>query len=75
MVWLTVFSIVKAVLAPPLFDEAASLSGIAVAHSTFNILCTMLLLPMSSLLEKLAYKLVSEAKTPDTVTAQKQQSC
>lgn len=68
MVWLTVFSIVKAVLAPPLFDEAASLSGIAVAHSTFNILCTMLLLPMSSLLEKLAYKLVPEAKTPDTVT-------
>lgn len=68
IVWLTTFSIVKAVFAPALFDEAASLSGIAVAHSSFNILCTMLLLPMSGLLEKLAYKLVPEAKTPDTVT-------
>lgn len=68
IVWLTTFSIVKAVFAPALFDEAASLSGIAVAHSSFNILCTMLLLPLSGMLEKLAYKLVPEAKTPDTVT-------
>ena len=68
IVWLTTFSIVKSVFAPALFDEATSLSGIAVAHSSFNILCTMLLLPMSGLLEKLAYKLVPEAKTPDTVT-------
>lgn len=67
IVWLTTFCIVKAVFAPALFDEAASLSGIAVAHSSFNILCTILLLPMSGLLEKLAYKLVPEAKTPDTV--------
>ena len=67
IVWLTTFCIVKAVFAPALFDEAASLSGIAVAHSSFNILCTILLMPMSGLLEKLAYKLVPEAKTPDTV--------
>ncbi len=67
IVWLTVFSIVKAVFAPVLFDEAASLSGIAVAHSAFNILCTLLLLPMSGLLEKLAYRLVPESRTPDTV--------
>lgn len=67
IVWLSAFCIVKATLAPALFDQAASLSGIAVAHSAFNILCTLLLLPMSSLLEKLAYKLVPETKTPDTV--------
>ncbi len=65
--WLTVFCIVKAVLAPALFDDAATLSGIAVAHSAFNIACTVLLLPMSSLLEKLAYKLVPEAKMPEQV--------
>lgn len=38
------------------------LFGIAVAHSIFNLLCTALLLPMSSLLEKLAMKLVPDAK-------------
>lgn len=68
IVWLSVFAIVDAVAAPVLFDQAASLSGIAVAHSAFNILCTAFLLPMSSLLEKLAYKLVPDTKLPDTVT-------
>ncbi len=67
IVWLSAFCIVDAVVAPALFDEAATLSGIAVAHSTFNILCTALLLPMSSLLEKLAYKLVPESKQPDEI--------
>lgn len=68
VVWLAIFSIVNAIFQPALFDQSASLPGIAVAHSAFNLLCTLLLLPMSSLLEKLAYKLVPEAKTPDTVT-------
>lgn len=48
-------------LKPPLLDEPASLFGIALTHSAFNILCTVLLLPTSSLLEKLAVRLV-----PDT---------
>lgn len=67
-VWLTTFCIVNAIFSPALFNESASLSGIAVAHSAFNILCTIILLPMSSLLEKLAYKLVPETKAPDTYT-------
>ncbi len=68
VVWLAVFSIVKAVFAPALFDEAATLAGIAVAHSAFNIACTALLLPASSLLEKLAYVLVPETEDPDKIT-------
>lgn len=68
IVWLSVFSIVNTFFHPVLFDEAASLSGIAIAHSAFNVACTIILLPMSSLLEKLAYKLVPETKLPDTVT-------
>lgn len=68
VVWLSMFTLVDFLFSPALFDEAASLSGIAVAHSAFNILCTALLLPMSSLLEKLAYKLVPESKKPDAVT-------
>lgn len=67
VVWLTTFAIVDAALAPTLFDEAASLAGIATAHSLFNIACTLLLLPASKLLEKLAYKLVPESKVEEKV--------
>ena len=67
VVWLAVYSLVSALLAPALFDSAATMSGIAVAHSIFNILCTLLLLPMSGLLERLAYKLVPDAKKPEAV--------
>lgn len=68
VIWLSVYSIVNAVFDVPLFDEPATASGIAIAHSLFNIACTILLLPASGLLEKLAYILVPEIKTPDTVT-------
>ena len=64
-VWLTAFWSIKALFAPALFDMAASLPGIAVAHSVFNILCTLLLLPMTSLLEKWVTKLVPDSKTPE----------
>ncbi len=61
LIWLTVFSIISTALKPAILDVAASLFGIAIAHSIFNILCTVLLLPMSGFLEKLVIKLV-----PDT---------
>jgi phosphate:Na+ symporter len=61
VIWLCVFSIISAVLKPALLDVSASYLGIAIAHSLFNVACTILLLPMSSLLERLAIKLV-----PDT---------
>ncbi len=67
IVWLTAYSLVSALFAPALFDSAATMSGIAVAHSIFNVLCTLLLLPMSGLLERLAYKLVPDAKKPEAV--------
>lgn len=65
VVWLSVFCIVRAVFAPALLQESASAFGIAVAHSIFNILCTALLMPMAGLLEKLAYRLVPDSRTPD----------
>ena len=67
IIWLTVFSLVQLFVKPALFDQAANQAGIAVAHSSFNILCTCLLLPMSGLLEKLAYKLVPETKQADEI--------
>ena len=68
IVWLTAFTIVDATLAPALFDQAATHAGIATAHSLFNIACTCLLLPCTSLLEKLAYKLVPETEDPSKIT-------
>ncbi len=68
MVCLILFGIVKAAYAPEILNQATNQAGIAVCHSIFNIVCTAVLLPMSGLLERLAYIIVPEAKTPDTVT-------
>ncbi len=65
VICLIAFSAVNAAFAPALFGEAASFAGIATAHSLFNIACTALLLPMSGLLEKLAYKLVPDSALPE----------
>lgn len=61
VVWLSVFCIVKAIFAPALLDESASLFGIAIAHSVFNVLCAILLLPLSDFLESLVNWLVPDA--------------
>ncbi len=66
-IWLTVFSIVKYTVSPVLFDQSASLLGIAVAHSIFNVACTVLLFPMARLLEIIVYKLIPETKDPDEI--------
>ena len=67
VIWLTVFSIISAVLKPAILGVSASYLGIAAAHSLFNIGCTVLLLPMSSLLEKLAIKLVPDPNNREDV--------
>ena len=68
IVWLTLFSIISAILKPAILDFSASYLGIAVAHSLFNIACTILLLPMSSLLEKLAIKLVPDTNKKEEIS-------
>ena len=60
VVLLTVFCIVKAVFAPSILQAPATMYGIAVAHSCFNVICTALLLPCGGLLEKLAVRLVPD---------------
>lgn len=64
-VLLTAFCIVKAALSPALLDELATMYGIAIAHSVFNILCTAMLLPAGGLLERLAMRLVPDGKSAD----------
>ncbi len=68
VVCLAVFSIVKSAFAPDILNQATNQAGIAICHSVFNVVCTTILLPMSGVLEKIAYILVPEAKIPDTVT-------
>ena len=62
VVLLTLFCIVKAIFAPAILDRPATMYGIAIAHSVFNILCTAMLLPAGNLLEKLAIRLVPDAQ-------------
>ncbi len=64
-VLLTAFCIVRAVFAPALLQEPATMYGIAIVHSVFNILCTAMLLPAGGLLEKLAMRLVPDGKSTD----------
>ena len=66
-VWLAVFCVLKAILRPAILDEPASRLGIAVAHSVFNVLCTLLMLPLSNFLEKLVTILVPDDKRSDAV--------
>ena len=60
VVLLTAFCIVKAVFVPSILQMPATMYGIAVAHSCFNVICTTLLLPCGGLLEKLAVRLVPD---------------
>ena len=64
-VLLTAFCIVKAALSPALLDEPATMYGIAIVHSVFNILCTAMLLPAGGQLERLAMRLVPDGKSAD----------
>ncbi len=61
VVMLLVFCIAKAVFDMDAFtNSAASELSIAIIHTVFNVVCTALLLPASSLLEKISYKIIPE---------------
>lgn len=64
-VCLVIFCIVKALFAPAFLNSSASLLGIAVIHSAFNVFCTLLMLPMSGFFEKLVCVLVPDSKLPE----------
>lgn len=67
-VWLAIFCIIKAIFEPAILNMSASLLGIAVAHTIFNLLCMFLMLPMTNLLEKLVTKLIRDDKENQTET-------
>lgn len=59
-VCLTVFMALRALYSPLFLTEAASLTGIAAAHTVFNVLCVLLMLPLSGFLERLVRRLIPD---------------
>ena len=60
--WLTLYCLLNSLFNITLLNNPANQFTIAVAHSTFNILCTMLMLPLSGWLEKLSYRMIPEPR-------------
>lgn len=60
---LIVYSIVRAIFQPDILNESASIVGIAVVNTAFKLLSTLMLLPVSSLLERLAIKILPDDNT------------
>ena len=61
-VWLAVYCVVKIIFSPLWLGQSASLLGIAVIHTVFNVLCTLLMFPLDGLLEKIVCLLVPDGK-------------
>lgn len=68
IVFMVVFYTVNTVVHFPLLTEAATPAGIAVIHSAFNISVTILLLPFSKILVKLACLTVRDKGTEEVVS-------
>lgn len=66
VVLLTAFTVLRKLLSPAILSHSASLLGIAVCHTIFNVLCAMILYPFSGALEKLACRII-----PDSPSAEK----
>ncbi|MBE6734530.1 MAG: Na/Pi cotransporter family protein [Ruminococcaceae bacterium] len=57
---LIIYSIANAIFNFEIINNSANELSIAVCHTLFNVLCTVIMLPASGLLEKLSYKLIKE---------------
>ena len=64
---LVIFMLVDAIFSPAILDQPTDYLGISICHTAFNILCTSVLLPSGSLLEKIACKIVPDTKSEEVV--------
>ena len=62
VILLAVFIAVRALLQPAFLNSPVDSVGIAATHSAFNILATLILLPISGLFEKLAKRFIPDNK-------------
>jgi len=65
---LTLFCIVRGFLDSTLLAEKASMLSIAIINTTYKCFISLIFLPMSGLLEKLACKIIPDAKLPEEVS-------
>lgn len=67
VICLSIYSIVNRIFNIPIFSSATSAWGIAVIHSAFNILITIMLMPFTKLLVRLIEKLIPDKKKVSAV--------
>ncbi len=60
VVWLAVYCVLNGIFRFPIVSTAIDQVGIAVIHTSFNVLCTALMLPLSGYLEKLSRAIVRD---------------
>lgn len=60
LIWLTIYCIVNAMIEIPISNDAVTPLGIAIVHSTFNVLTIVTLAPFNRLLEKLACTVIRD---------------
>ncbi|MBO5778705.1 MAG: Na/Pi cotransporter family protein [Clostridia bacterium] len=60
VVWLALFYLVHLIVNFSFIDQPINEAWIAIIHTIFNVLTTLLLIPFTKLLEKLAYLVVKE---------------
>ncbi len=68
VIWLFVFCTSRRAVPIPLLEQPASLFGIAVSHSLFNVLCTVIMLPLSGLLERIVCWLIPDSAQSEAHT-------
>ena len=64
-IFLLGYYIIDAIVGFPFTDSMVTAQGIAIIHTTFNITTTIILLPFSRLLEKLACLTIRDQKLPN----------
>ncbi len=62
---LIAFWLIKLIFDIALLNQSATFLGIAVSHTAMKIICTVLLLPMAGLLEKISYMILPQDSTPE----------
>ena len=70
VIFMTLFYIVNALVGFSFFHQSATPAGIAIIHSVFNITATLILLPFSKGLEKLACLTIRDKKEDIAVSAE-----
>ncbi len=63
--FLTLFYIINAIIGFPFFESVITKEGIALVHTTFNVFSTLLLLPFTKQLEKLACLIIRDDNKKD----------